>query len=130
MAKQEMFKGAPSKIFQRAEALRERMTLAEKLLWEELRNKKFPVKFRRQHPLGLYVVDFYCHKLKLVIELDGEIHLKPEIAAYDVKREKEITDMGLKVIRFKNSEVADSMEEVLEKIRVLVNEFIVSEGTQ
>jgi cyclase len=124
MAKQEMFKGAGSIIFKRAERLRDRMTEAECLLWEELRNKKFPVKFRRQHPLGKYIADFYCHKLKLVIELDGNIHLKPEVKSYDQMREIEIKSLGLTVIRFKNDEVIYNMEVVLSKIRKLVDGFV------
>jgi cyclase len=124
MAKQEMFKGAGSIIFKRAEQLRDRMTEAECLLWEELRNKKFPVKFRRQHPLGKYIADFYCHKLKLVIELDGNIHLKPEVKSYDQMREIEIKSLGLTVIRFKNDEVIYNMEVVLSKIRKLVDGFV------
>jgi cyclase len=124
MAKQEMFKGANSILFRRAEVLRERMTEAECLLWEELRNKKFPVKFRRQHPLGKYIVDFYCHKLKLVIELDGSIHLKPEVKSYDKIREDEIVMLGLTVIRFKNEEVIYNLESVLSKISKLVDSFL------
>lgn len=126
MAKQEMFKGASSIIFKRAESLRERMTEAECLLWEELRNKKFPVKFRRQHPLGKYIADFYCHKLKLVIELDGSIHLKPEVKAYDKNREDEIRSLGLTVVRFKNEEVIYNMQSVLAKISKLVDAFLLS----
>jgi cyclase len=124
MAKQEMFKGAGSIIFKRAEQLRDRMTEAECLLWEELRNKKFPVKFRRQHPLGKYIADFYSHKLKLVIELDGNIHLKPEVKAYDKMREAEIKSLGLTVIRFKNDEVIYNLEAVLSEIRKLVDAFL------
>ncbi len=124
MAKQEMFKGASSIIFKRAEQLRERMTEAECLLWEELRNKKFPVKFRRQHPLGKYIADFYSHKLKLVIELDGNIHLKPEVNACDKIREDVIRSFGLTVIRFTNEEVIYNMEVVLSKISTLVDDFL------
>lgn len=130
MAKQEMFKGASSIIFKRAEQLRDRMTEAECLLWEELRNKKFPVKFRRQHPLGKYIADFYSHKLKLVIELDGNIHLKPEVKAYDISREDEIISLGLTVIRFKNEEVIYNMDGVLSKIKKLVDSFIANNSDQ
>ncbi|MBK6525225.1 MAG: endonuclease domain-containing protein [Crocinitomicaceae bacterium] len=116
MAKQEMFKGASSIIFKRAERLRDRMTEAECLLWEELRNKKFPVKFRRQHPLGKYIADFYCHKLKLVIELDGNIHLKPEVNACDKIREDVIRSFGLTVIRFTNEEVITTWRLCFQKL--------------
>ena len=99
------------------------MTKAEEILWEELRRKKFNVRFRRQHPLGLYVVDFYCHKLKLVIELDGDIHKNPEIADYDRAREKVILAMGLQIIRFTNEDVMMRKDTVLEKIQALVEPF-------
>jgi very-short-patch-repair endonuclease len=64
--------GADAFTFRKAEELRINMTKAEKLLWEEIRNNKLDgLKFRRQHPIGRFIVDFYCHKLKIIIELDG-----------------------------------------------------------
>jgi cyclase len=66
--KKKMFLGADSLIFKNAEALRYRMTAAEELLWQNLKGKQLGVKFRRQHPLGIYIADFYCHRHKLVIE--------------------------------------------------------------
>lgn len=68
--KETTWKGAPAKV------LRGKMTPAEKLLWEELRGKKFMgLKFRRQHPVLVYIADFYCHSIKLIIEIDGGYHL-------------------------------------------------------
>lgn len=72
--KENMFYGAGSLIFKRAVELRNRMTHAEQILWDELRINEWKLKFRRQHPISLYIVDFYCHRLKLVIEVDGSIH--------------------------------------------------------
>lgn len=70
-----MFKGAPRSAFIKARLLRNKMTVAESTLWTYLQNKRFEgYKFRRQHPLHLYIVDFYCHELGLVIEIDGEYH--------------------------------------------------------
>jgi len=70
-----MWKGAPANSFLLAKRLRGRMTQAEILLWEKLKNKQFKgCKFRRQHPIHQFVVDFYCHKLKLIIEIDGKYH--------------------------------------------------------
>jgi len=70
-----MWKGAPTISFLKANELRDKMTLSERQLWSELeKNKLLGVKFRRQHPIGVYIVDFYAHKLKLIIELDGKYH--------------------------------------------------------
>jgi imidazole glycerol-phosphate synthase subunit HisF len=69
-----MFDGASPLIFERAKDLRKNMTEAEKVLWFHLKQNSGGFKFRRQHPLGIYIADFYCHKAKLVIELDGTIH--------------------------------------------------------
>src|SRR6185369_13752956 len=69
-----MFYGANHAIFQRAQELRSTMTTAEEILWNVLRINNWKLKFRRQHPVANYVVDFYCHRIRLVIELDGAIH--------------------------------------------------------
>ena len=84
---QGMFKGAPSANFSKAENLRNRMTDAEKLLWEKLKKNQFQgYKFRRQHPVHLFIVDFYCHKLKMVIEIDGKYHETTEQKKLDTER--------------------------------------------
>lgn len=71
----EMFFGASPKIFQRATELRKNMTEAERILWSALRRKQLSGKrFRRQHPIETFIVDFYCHEARLVIEVDGGIH--------------------------------------------------------
>jgi cyclase len=72
--KENMFYGASKLIFQKAEELRKNMTHAELLMWGILKGNQLGVKFRRQHPVSFYIVDFYCHELKLVIEVDGSIH--------------------------------------------------------
>lgn len=72
--KKNMFFGASDLIFQKAEYLRNRSTQAEELLWDHLKGEQLGVKFRRQHPAFLYVLDFYCHELDLIIEIDGTIH--------------------------------------------------------
>lgn len=74
-----MFFGASPVIHKQAKELRKRETKAEKILWSFLSNHQLIVKFRRQHPVNQFIVDFYSHELKLVIEVDGEIHLKKEI---------------------------------------------------
>lgn len=112
-----MFYGASPNIFEKAKTLRDSMTDAEILLWEKLSNKKLNgFRFRRQHPLGNFIADFYCHKAKLVIELDGEIHQEAEQADYDLGRTYEIEGFVIRVIRFKNKEVSEDIDAVLMQI--------------
>lgn len=113
--------GAGAFTFQKAEEFRISMTKAEKILWEVLRNKKLDgLKFRRQHPISRFIVDFYCHNLKFVIELDGGIHLDAHVKENDINRQIEIESLGLKVIRFKNEEVILNITKVLAEIREFI----------
>jgi len=114
--KKKMFLGADPLIFRNAEALRYRMTAAEELLWGYLKGSQLGVKFRRQHPLGIYIADFYCHKHKLVIELDGSIHELPKIAINDIERQRNLELDGLKLLRFTNEQVFNNLNKVLEDI--------------
>jgi len=114
--KKKMFLGADPLIFRNAEALRYRMTAAEELLWGYLKGSQLGVKFRRQHPLGIYIADFYCHKHKLVIELDGSIHQLPKIAINDIERQRNLELDGLKLLRFTNEQVFNNLNKVLEDI--------------
>ncbi len=99
---------------QRAKELRREMTPAEKLLWHEVRAKKLGVRFRRQQVIAGFIVDFYCHKAALVIEVDGDIHdLQKE---EDERREKALTEMGLRIVRFGNDEVMRELSAVVGKI--------------
>ena len=94
------------------------MTEAEKILWEALRNRKLiGAKFRRQHPISVFILDFYCHEYKLVVEIDGGVHEDVEVKEYDKGREEELRELKLKVIRFKNEEVMENLKEVLEQIK-------------
>jgi leucyl-tRNA synthetase len=94
------------------------MTPAEKLLWQEVRAKKLGVRFRRQQVIAGFIVDFYCHKVGLVVEVDGDIHdlQKDE----DARREKVLRELGLKVVRFRNDEVVRELSAVVGKIKKLV----------
>ena len=93
------------------------MTEAEKLLWKRLRNKQVKgYRFRRQHPVGQFVVDFFCYEAKLVIELDGEIHNDPYQMERDKERTKILESMGLTEIRFRNIEVFNNPDVVVTKI--------------
>jgi len=114
---QELFKGAGTALFGNARSMRKEKTEAEDKLWRELRNKQIEnCKFRRQHPIGNFIADFYCHEKKLLIEVDGGYHDKKEQQAYDLARTQIINEFGIKVIRFSNEEVLNDMQEVLKKI--------------
>ena len=115
---QEMFYGAKPQIFEKARELRRSSTLAEKSLWKHMRNKKLSDSaFRRQHPIDIYIVDFYCHQQKLVIEVDGEIHNSKFAKERDEGRTAEIEQFGIKVIRFTNEEILENIEQVLKIIK-------------
>lgn len=108
---------------QRAKELRRDMTPAEKILWQELRGNKLGVHFRRQQVIAGFIVDFYCHKAALVIEVDGDIHdLQQE---EDARREKVLSEMELRVIRFRNEEIMKDLSAVAEKIRELVASYTI-----
>jgi len=110
--------GATPEIFDRAQELRKQMTEAEKKLWKRLRNRKFEgLKFRRQHPINRFVVDFYCHEKLLVVELDGGIHNEISVKERDEGREGELKNFGLKIVRFTNLEVLNDMSIVLQKLK-------------
>ena len=103
---------------QRAKELRRDMTPAEKILWQELRANKLGVHFRRQQVIEGFIVDFYCHKAGLVIEVDGDIHdLQQE---EDAKREKVLSEMGLRIVRFHNEEVMKKLSAVVGNVHKLV----------
>lgn len=111
-----MYYGANSMTFEKAKSLRQKMTLGEKLLWERLKGKKlFNLRFRRQHPINMYIVDFYCHAARLVIEIDGEIHKFQK--DYDEARTEDLINFGLMILRFKNYEVEHHLDSVIEKIK-------------
>lgn len=105
---------ATSKLFDFARQNRQKQTQAEALLWQYLRNRQINnYKMRRQHPIGNFVVDFYCHELKLVIEVDGGYHLQKEQTDYDQGRSFELEELGIKVLRFKNDEVLNDINAVI-----------------
>jgi len=119
-----MFYGAGSVTFEKATFLRKNMTLAELILWKQLKDKKlFKVKFRRQHPVNIFIVDFYCHEIKLVIEIDGEIHLDDAIKNYDSGRTAELEKFGLKVARFSNDQIISNIDTVINKINNIITEL-------
>jgi very-short-patch-repair endonuclease len=117
----EFYFNAKRETVELAKELRKSMTPAEEFLWGKLRNRQFlGLKFRRQHPVEIFVVDFICIEKYLVIEVDGEIHQTPEQKEWDVNRAAEIEKYGLTILRFTNKEVMNHTEKVLQKIREYV----------
>ena len=100
-----------------ARALRRRMTPAESVLWEALRARQLGgLKFRRQHAVGTFALDFYCASAKLVVEVDGSIHDDPEIAAHDRARSEYLRGFGYRMLRVRNEDVLTDLPSVLEQI--------------
>ena len=103
-----------SQVVQRAKKLRKESTEAEKLLWHQLRLKQLKnFKFRRQAPIGNYIVDFACYDPKIIIEIDGGQHFEN---TKDRVRDQWLNRQGFSVLRFWNSEVFENLNGVLEKI--------------
>ena len=100
-----------------AKTMRTNATDAESLMWQLLRAKRFiNLKFRRQHVIAPYIVDFYCHEIGLVIELDGSQHGTVDAIEYDAERTKFLEALGLKVVRYWNHEVLSQADFVLENL--------------
>jgi len=113
-----MFFGADPVTFRAAAILRRNLTLAELLLWKKLKDRKlFNTKFRKQHPINIFIVDFYCHDYKLVIEIDGDIHNNENSNEYDLNRTEELKKYGIRVIRFPNEQIIYNIDFVIERIQ-------------
>jgi Uncharacterized protein conserved in bacteria len=121
-----MFYGALPIHFELARRLRDNPTESEMFLWEHLPKIQIPgVRFKRQHPILYFIADFYCHKAKLIIEVDGGYHDIPEQCRYDKNRDEELDNLGLKVIRFTNDQVLFNIEGTLETIKKeIINRII------
>lgn len=114
-----MFYGAGPILFEFAKNLRNNQTEAEQYLWNYLKgNQILNVRFKRQHPVLYFVADFYCHKAKLVIEIDGGYHRLPKQYEYDMCRDSELNRLGLEVLRFTNKEVFQETDKV---IKIIIN---------
>lgn len=101
----------------RCRELRKNPTEAESIIWTELRNKRLGgYKFRRQHPYAGFILDFYCAEARLGIELDGGVHKIESNAEYDKDRDEILTDYGVYILRFWNSEVTKDLEGVTKQI--------------
>ena len=108
-------------ILRYSQKLRRNMTKEERHLWYDFL-KTYPVPFHRQYPFGNYIVDFYCHKARLVIELDGSQHCEPKDIAYDCKRTAFLEQQGLYVLRISNLDVTQQFRAVCETIHAAVTD--------
>lgn len=109
-------------IYTKARYLRKKETNAEKILWQELKNCKLGVKFRRQHPLEAFILDFYSPSTGIAIELDGLSH--KESKEYDQTRTDYLNFKNIKVLRFWNNEVEQNLDKVLDEIRTEIKETL------
>lgn len=117
--KTKMHFDAYAKLFQYATDNRLQPTQTEALLWDALRRKKgvkSTYKFRRQHPVNQYILDFYCHSKKVAIEIDGGYHFNEEQKKQDQRRTEDLNGLGIVVIRFTNEQVLSDITGVLETI--------------
>jgi very-short-patch-repair endonuclease len=118
----EFYYNTTANIMKLAGELRKNQTKAEKALWQALRKRNLKGhKFRRQHPIGRYIVDFYSHSVKLVIEVDGSIHDILSVKEHDTGREQEIVSLGLHILRFTNKQVLNNLDSVVEEIISALN---------
>jgi len=110
---------------ERRRELRNHQTLAEKILWEYIsKNKIKRLRFLRQYGIGRYVIDFYCPKIRLGIELDGNAHKEEENKLYDRDREKFLGNLDIEIIRFWNDDVLNNSENVLDKLLNKIEQMI------
>jgi very-short-patch-repair endonuclease len=103
-------------LMRRATELRKRMTPEERIIWQELRGNRLGAHFRRQQTLAPYIVDFYCHAARLVVEVDGSPHREQQ--GYDTMRDDYFRRQGIRVIRLSNGSVRDHLASVIAAIRV------------
>ncbi|MGH7964175.1 MAG: DUF559 domain-containing protein, partial [Candidatus Binatia bacterium] len=112
----------PQQHFMRARELRREQTAAEQCLWRVLRGQQLGAKFRKQHPIGPYITDFYSWEAGLVIEVDGDSHFTPEAQVYDRERNAYLQSLGLTVLRFTNHEISTQLEGVRAQIGITLDQ--------
>jgi very-short-patch-repair endonuclease len=117
-----MHYGAAPKLFEFAQGMRKNPTETERLFWEILISPPFAqYNFRQQHPISTFIADFYSHKLKLVIEVDGGYHLHKEQQAFDNFRDTDMNALSISVLRFTNNDILNSSPVVIEKIQEFIS---------
>jgi very-short-patch-repair endonuclease len=120
----DMFIDAKPELFRLAHNYRNNPTEAERILWEHLRKfRSEGFVFRRQHPIVFFIADFYCHRIKLVIEVDGDYHSDEKVQEYDDSRSGELERHYIKILRFRNEEILNDLEQIVSKIRLIIDEL-------
>lgn len=103
---------------------RKNPTLAEARMWEFLRDRQLKgFKFRRQHPMNGFILDFYCPELKLAIEIDGQVHQNSYQIAYDKERTENLQEVGISILRFWNSEIINELPSVINRITAFITQY-------
>jgi very-short-patch-repair endonuclease len=111
---------------QKRQTLRDNSPFCERIIWKEIRNKQLGIRFRRQYGIATFVVDFYCPKLRIAIEIDGPTH---DIKG-DLVRQKQIESLGITFLRFTNQDVINSRDEVMNEIVRLIKSSPLRRGNQ
>jgi len=120
-----MYYGAKPSIFKLAKELRKTQTEAEKILWSKLnKNQILGLQFRRQHPIDKFIADFFCPKIKLIIEIDGSIHDIPEHHNHDLGRTDILNDFGITVVRFSNEQIINKIDYTVNQIEKISEKLI------
>ena len=109
-------------IQKRRRLLRSNMTFSEKIVWMYLRKRKMKERFLRQYSVDNYIIDFYCPKLKIAIEIDGDVHEQEEQKKHDIIRQEYLERLGIKFLRLKNDELFDNPNKAFERIENKVKE--------
>ena len=113
--KPDRIRGTMPDIVAAARRLRQNLTPAEQTLWQAIKNRQLNgLRFRCQHPVGLFIVDFYCPQCRLAVEVDGDIH--DQQVEHDTARTKQLDRFGYRVVRFSNQDVMTNLDEVLRQI--------------
>ena len=117
-------------ILQLAREMRHPQTPTKAILWHALRDRNLGYKFRRQHPIDCFVIDFYCAQARLCIEIDGSSHFEPTQKEYDAARTVWLEQLGYKVIRFTNEEVRHQLHAVIEEILHTIDNILIPSPSQ
>ncbi len=121
--KTSMHYGATPTIFRYARELRKNPTKAEMILWQYLRKHQMGQRFRRQHPIWLFVADFYCHRLMFIIEVDGGVHEEEKTQILDKEKSEYIENLGIHILRVSNEQVLFDIDNTLSKIAATINQL-------
>lgn len=120
-----MYFGAKPSMFKLAKELRKTQTETEKVLWSKLnKNQILGLQFRRQHPIDKFIVDFFCAKIKLVVEIDGSIHDIPEYQNHDLGRTDILNDFGITVVRFTNEQIINEIDYIVNQIKDIAEKLL------